>query len=61
MPSAMITPWMTSWTESGAPMPSTTCSSCVRKTRADAVATTLPMPPASDVPPSTTAAIVGSR
>ena len=31
MPRAMIEPWMTNWTELGAPMPSTTCSSCVRK------------------------------
>ena len=29
--------------------------------RAQPVATTLPTPPASDVPPSTTAAIVGRR
>ena len=52
---------MMSWTESGAPMPSTTCSSWVRKSAPTAVATTLPMPPASDVPPSTTAAIVGQQ
>ena len=61
MPSAMIEPWITNWTDAGAPMPSTTCSSWVRKSAPTPVATTLPTPPASDVPPSTTAAIVGSR
>ena len=52
---------MISWTETGAPIPRTTASSWMRKNAPTAVATTLPFPPASDVPPRTTAAIVGSR
>src|SRR4051795_12829475 len=49
------------WTAELAPLVSSSWSSCVRKTAATALAATLPRPPSSDVPPSTTAATDGRR
>jgi hypothetical protein len=53
--------WTRNWVEEGAPRASTTWRSWVRKTAATAVATTLPLPPVNGVPPTTTAAMTGSR
>src|SRR5690606_21497372 len=59
--SARTTAWTSSWVAVDAPAARTTWSSWVRKSAATAVAARLVMPPDSRLPPSTTAAMVGSR